>query len=517
MNASLKTSDPEDPLLRIYRFVYDSIGTDDVMDAVKPAQITEEWNRFLQSTESKGNYKSVVNEPETLASLLDALDYNSSRQQGVDSTRMHELCRAGQVDAAILNILSRKLRDKEHSAAALCQFEVSDGGGWSSRSHYETDVPYHSLFKNKKSDRKPMKDRIKDLFLVELFLREGNVHAACKTHDNYRNGQTGRNWKPIHKAIQNNTLCLVQQLLRHGAVIDEFYSTFWQSRYGSHSVELSTLYLTKFHHVWSPHTITYRESNKMLKVVLKHCTYRNAGNSDVLPVNQYSVATQFPYAEDFRPKEYPQVLPPDTVLARYSDEEDYDDEYDDYYSSDEDDKGDGCFFYGTLLHAAVQWCDVEMLTLLLIHGADRTLRSVKSQKKFYHTTWERKDSRDAQMREFIAGRVEDSQSDRPTSVSWDVFQILEKSKGDQSVKKEIDALLRTDNIWFPEYLEYYPQGQREALQFMFEEWDTPLPMDVVAFIGQYYYSLGALIDDENDGGGAAIEKNDISDTEEDDE
>lgn len=100
----------------------------------------------------------------------------------------------------------------------------------------------------------------------------------------------------------------------------------------------------------------------------------------------------------------------------------------------------------------------------------------------------------AAIREFVGRECQSADA-----VSLDIYQILEKAKcPDGNVKREIDALLRSDNIWFPELLAYYPGDQGKALRFMFEEWQSPLPMDVVVFIAKYYYSVSDL---QGNGGG----------------
>jgi len=50
-------------------------------------------------------------------------------------------------------------------------------------------------------------------------------------------------------------------------------------------------------------------------------------------------------------------------------------------------------------------------------------------------------------------------------------------------------LLRWESIWFPELLDLYLGDQDEALLFMYEEEQTPLPLDVVSVITQFHYSV----------------------------
>ena len=162
----------------------------------------------------------------------------------------------------------------------------------------------------------------------------------------------------------------------------------------------------------------------------------------------------------------------------------------------------------TLLHIAVAQCNIEMVKILLIHGADTSLRRMDTV-----NTWSRDGLPQFIQMEYIYSDDADDQDDSPpeemSSIhfklqsfvdqdfksgdiheSVDVFTILERAEcEDQNVKKEIAALLSSEKgHWFPELLDFYPGDQGEALRFMLKEWNTPLPLEVIEEIAQCYYS-----------------------------
>ena len=144
-----------------------------------------------------------------------------------------------------------------------------------------------------------------------------------------------------------------------------------------------------------------------------------------------------------------------------------------------------------MLHVAVHRCNIEMIKILMIYGADLKLRRVKTTERppFYQSRRKERDQgneedRDVAMRTFCDREWKSG----PLQEALDIHQILERAKcGDQNVKKEIDALLRSESNWFPELLDLYPGDQGEALRFMYREWQSPLPLEVVSVIAQFYY------------------------------
>ena len=166
----------------------------------------------------------------------------------------------------------------------------------------------------------------------------------------------------------------------------------------------------------------------------------------------------------------------------------------------------------TLLHIAVAHCNIEMVKILLIYGADTSLKRMDTV-----NTWSRDglpqfiqyeyaysndaDDRDGpppedknSIHSLLQSFVDQDFESGDIHESVDVFTILERAEcEDQNVKKEIAALLRSEKgYWFPELLDFYPEDQGEALRFMFKEWNTPLPLEVVEEIAQCYYSVTDL-------------------------
>ena len=172
----------------------------------------------------------------------------------------------------------------------------------------------------------------------------------------------------------------------------------------------------------------------------------------------------------------------------------------------------------TLLHIAVEQCDIEMVKILLIYGADTSLRRVDTvdtwssaavprflQRGYvYSNEAADQDDNSAKEKSSIHSLLQSfcEQDFKPEDIheSVDVFTILERAEcEDQNVKKEIAALLRSEKgNWFPELLDLYPGDEGKALRFMFKEWNTPLPLEVVKEIAQFYYSVTHLLEMNND-------------------
>ena len=188
--------------------------------------------------------------------------------------------------------------------------------------------------------------------------------------------------------------------------------------------------------------------------------------------------------------------------------------------------------FETLLHIAVEQCDIEMVKILLIYGADTSLKRINARKlplflqyRYVDTyRYEIDDSDDSDNSDDRDDRddqddQDDASSEDMSSIhfklqsfvdralesgdiheSLDVFTILERAEcGDQNLKKEIAALLRSEKgYWFPELLDLYPGDEGNALRFMFKEWNTPLPLEVIEEIAQFYYSVTHLLEMRED-------------------
>ena len=165
-------------------------------------------------------------------------------------------------------------------------------------------------------------------------------------------------------------------------------------------------------------------------------------------------------------------------------------------------------YCNTLLHIAVQQCNIEMVKILLIYGADTSLRRISwsddNLPTFLEDQYadpyeeddhspEKKSSIHSLLQSFVDQASESA--DIHQSVD-DIFTVLEKTQcGDENVKKEIAALLRSEKgYWFPELLDLYPGDEGKALRFMFREWITPLPLEVVEEIAEFYYSVTHLLE-----------------------
>ena len=164
----------------------------------------------------------------------------------------------------------------------------------------------------------------------------------------------------------------------------------------------------------------------------------------------------------------------------------------------------------TLLHIAVEQCNIEMVKILLIYGADTSLRQidVSYNKLPPFLQWirilyrdddspEERSSIHFLLQSFVDQALESADI---RGESLDVYTILERAEcEDQNVKKEIAAFLSSKRgNWFPELLDLYPGDQGKALRFMFREWNTPLPLEVIEEIAQFYYSVTHLLEMKED-------------------
>merc|ERR1712129_93643 len=71
----------------------------------------------------------------------------------------------------------------------------------------------------------------------------------------------------------------------------------------------------------------------------------------------------------------------------------------------------------------------------------------------------------------------------------DVYEILDRTEcDDANKKKQIRALLASENIWFPELVEYYPVNQGRALDTMYQVLGEVMPSPVIGIVTQYYYT-----------------------------
>ena len=172
-----------------------------------------------------------------------------------------------------------------------------------------------------------------------------------------------------------------------------------------------------------------------------------------------------------------------------------------YDSDDTDDYDDldhsvDVYHLETMMHVAVDRCDMDMVKLLLIYGADARLVRVKTTKGGDFLQGRRgSDMNEAQrcsaMRKFchkLKGKAAAGKLGKREEV-MDVYEILERADcDDEGKKQQIRALLASENIWLPEMVEDYPVDQGKALDIMYQVLGEVMPTPVIGIVAQYYYT-----------------------------
>ena len=170
------------------------------------------------------------------------------------------------------------------------------------------------------------------------------------------------------------------------------------------------------------------------------------------------------------------------------------------------------------MHVTVDRCDIEMVKILLIYGADASLVRVKTRTrgKFLQGGYRGSDmdekQRNRAMRAFCHGfKDKVGQKLEKHEEVLDVYQILDKTEcADANKKKQIRALLASENIWFPELVEYYPVDQGRALEIMYQVLGKVMPTPMIGIVAQYYYTR-TVHDEPSDNEKAKDEEEENSD------
>ena len=294
--------------------------------------------------------------------------------------RLYKLCADDQVDEAIMLILRYKLKDDNHSALAICKYEVQnadDGHDWwgyhgnrKNSMQYAIERVYDHFM-----DKKPEINQhsMRRLFLLKMLLKEGaSIYgllegkvprlqtvwgrywksvAYCKNreavdlifqcgagiHDVNHKGSTkgqGRKytahttWAPIHEAMRERNVPVMKHLLNAGAKSNGYFMRFFTHERGPYHALYPTA-MCGFMEDWRPMLGRKSSDEGMLKCFLKHCDPKKNGFPDV---NHYS----------FNRKEVPIPKPPtpppqkENVPNTHADEDsdEYSEESDDYDSEE---------------------------------------------------------------------------------------------------------------------------------------------------------------------------------------
>ena len=128
----------------------------------------------------------------------------------------------------------------------------------------------------------------------------------------------------------------------------------------------------------------------------------------------------------------------------------------------------------TALYVAVETCNVEMVKLLLVVGAD-PLRCAMVRSGEIHKNMLEKRAR---------------WGDRLTAL-----QILER-QGDSESKRQIAYILKSNSRWFPELIDFYPGPMLESLSAILEALsEKQFPNEIASCVLAYFIDYGGLKDE----------------------
>lgn len=149
-----KNEESEELLLTLYRFAYNVIGENSISDEIKNG-----WSNIVDQFPDDEHLKTIKNAPDSARALLEAIrsipppedqeskpedkkptkdDKKEDAQELVDvkgiAIKLEKICESDHVDDAMMMILQYKLNDENRSAKAICEFQIDQSGGWTSRS-----------------------------------------------------------------------------------------------------------------------------------------------------------------------------------------------------------------------------------------------------------------------------------------------------------------------------------------------------------------------------------------------
>ena len=382
-----------DSLFRLYQFAYKSM-TDP--GSINPAQIKEEWDSVAEC------FQNEIDAPDSMESLLTAIrqilsllsgirqDTNTHSDDNVLGQKLHKLCADDQVDEALMLIWRYKLKDDNHSALAICKYNVQNAhnefGGWGYHGtrkdsfQYAIEHVYPRFLDNKTESNQhdEYEYSMRRLFLFKMLLKEGaslygllegkiprletvwgtywKSIARCKDGDavdlifecgagihdvNHKEGTKDRSrkckqytvWTPIQEAILQRNVPLMKHLLNAGAKSNGYFMWFFFHEEMSPVRALYPTAMCAFLNVWSDYLEWNSDGNEMVKCFLKHCDPKVNGFPNV---NHYCLShhtvpiPKAPTPPPPPPKEedVPNIHPDDDSDDETEDEEDY-------YDSDE--------------------------------------------------------------------------------------------------------------------------------------------------------------------------------------
>ena len=359
---------------------HDAVSKEEIVSPVH-RRPKDDKSKFVRSRDAEivsNSDDTKSNEPE---------DTNTDSDDNALGQKLYTLCADDQVDEAIMLILRYKLKDDNHSALAICKYEVQDADDghdwWGYHGNRKDSFQYaiervYPHFMDKKSEIN--QHAMRRLFLFKMLLKEGaplyesfegevprlesvwgtywKSIAKCTNGDavdlifqcgvdihdvNHKEGtkEEGRKhkmytaWTPIQKSILQRNVSLMKHLLNAGAKSTGYYMRFFKHR--DRSTPFTALCPTAMCTFWTE-TFNYlelkRDGNEfeILKCFLKHCDPKKNGFPNV---NHYS------FIQHYVLKKNPPTPPPkeEDVPNTYSDDLDQGDEYDDeddYYDDSDD-------------------------------------------------------------------------------------------------------------------------------------------------------------------------------------
>ena len=320
--------------------------------------------------------------------------------------------------------------------------------------------------------------------ILKLIFKYGmdiDINTTCSGGGSTMRTDRSSSWKPIHTAIDKRNYELTELILKRGANINE-YRTYWmQNEYGS----AQDRQITALYQICSGKS----DNNKMLKLLLTNHTQKYNGVPDVNKFCCYITEKEKP--EEIYKKEKERA-------REYADDDD-----------DSDDPRGDCYVerdvnvynYKTIIHIAVEKCDIEMIKLLLIYGADTSLCHIVTESRAVSGRMfrrkggdkEKVKERDELMREFhdkFMNNYRKTEKLKMYEEVNDVYKILENAGcKDKKTKESIEKVLKSNSKWFPDMLEYYPNNMGPSLSIIMDVLTETIPVEITNIIIDYFYDI----------------------------
>jgi len=334
-----------------------------------------------------------------------------------------------------------------------------------------------------------------------------DINTQCSSGGSTMRTDYGETWQPIHTSIEQKNYELTKLIIGRGADINAYRTYTMNNEYGSRQDKQRTALYCICSEI--------DDGNRMLKLILSEHQQKYNGIPDVNKFNCFVSSDSKP-KEVYREQRLAMKRQQRAERSEHGDGGDADatdanaDVDDENFDEDEwDDPRSGYYVnphvnmnnYETCMHAAVAKCDLEMIKLLLIHGADISLCKLKTKSGagggYGFGRRDKNTDRNQAMRTFHDAymKTRKATENKPMSTNeydrmQSVYDILaESKKGGEDVKAQIRRIFDTRSIWFPEMLSYYPNKMGEALKVIIDSLKEELPEVMINIVIEYFYNI----------------------------